>query len=74
MGTTAIRAPLGVARQQHLKTCISDRPSRAETVQTAYSTARKLIASLVGSLAFLMLVAVAAWIIISSGTGHPTWQ
>jgi hypothetical protein len=25
----------GVARQQHLKTCISDRPSHAETVETA---------------------------------------
>ena len=24
----------GVARQQHLKTCISDRPSHAETVET----------------------------------------
>jgi uncharacterized membrane protein len=65
---------MGVVGQQHLKTCISDRPSRAETVQTAHSAARKLITSLVGSFAFLMLVAVAAWIVISSGAGHPTWQ
>jgi hypothetical protein len=65
---------MGVAGQQHLKTWVSDRPSRAETLRTAYSAARKLIASLVGSLVFLMLVAVAAWILISSGAGHPTWQ
>lgn len=74
MGTTAIRTPTGAAGQQRIKTCISDRPSHAETVQTAYSTARKLIASLAGSLALLTLVAVAAWIIISSGAGYPTWQ
>jgi hypothetical protein len=74
MGTTAIRTPMGVAGQQRLKTCISDWPLRAETVQTAYSAARKLITSLVGSLALLMLVAVAAWIVISAGAGHPTWQ
>jgi hypothetical protein len=65
---------MGVARQQHLKTCISDRPSRAETVQTACSAARKLITSLVGSVVFLMLVAVAASIVIGSGAGHPPWQ
>lgn len=41
---------------------------------SAYSAARRLIASLVGSFAFLLLVAVAAFIVISSGTGHPTWQ
>ena len=35
----------------------------------AYSAVRRLIASLVCSLAFLMLVAVAAWIVISSGAG-----
>ena len=35
---------------------------------------RRLIASIVGSLAFLMVVGVAAWIIISLGAGHPTWQ
>ena len=41
---------------------------------SAYSAARRLIASLVCSFAFLLLVAVAAWIVISSGAGHPTWQ
>lgn len=40
---------------------------------SAYSVAGRLIASLVCSLAFLMLVAVAAWIVISAGAGHPTW-
>jgi hypothetical protein len=41
---------------------------------SAYSAARRLIASLVGSFAFVLLVAVAAWIVVSSGAGHPTWQ
>jgi hypothetical protein len=41
---------------------------------STYSAARRLIASLVGSFTFVLLVAVAAWIVISSGAGHPTWQ
>ena len=41
---------------------------------SAYSAARSLIASLVGSFAFMLLVAVAAWIVISAGAGHPPWQ
>ena len=39
-----------------------------------YSAALNVIDSLAGSLALLILVGIAAWIIISSGTGHPTWQ
>ena len=39
-----------------------------------YSAVLNVIGSLAGSLAVLMLVGVAAWIVISSGTGHPTWQ
>jgi hypothetical protein len=62
--------------------CQHIRHTGAETVDmisdrkcpTAYSAARRLIASLVCSFAFLLLVAVAAWIVISSGAGHPTWQ
>jgi hypothetical protein len=41
---------------------------------SAYSAARRLIASLVCSLAFLLVVAVATWIVINAGAGHPTWQ
>ena len=41
---------------------------------SAYRAARRLIASLVRFFAFLLLVAVAAFIVISSGAGHPTWQ
>jgi hypothetical protein len=33
-----------------------------------------VIGSIAGSLAFLMLVGVAAWIVISSGAGHPPWR
>jgi hypothetical protein len=33
-----------------------------------------VIGSLAGTLTFLMLVGVAAWIVINSGTGHPPWQ
>ncbi len=40
----------------------------------AYSVVLSVIGSLAGSLAFLILVGVAALIVISSGTGHPTWQ
>ncbi len=39
-----------------------------------YSAVLNVIGSLAGSLALLMLFGVAAWIVISSGTGHPTWQ
>jgi hypothetical protein len=39
-----------------------------------YSAARRRIASLAGSLALLMQVAIAAWIVINSGTGHPSWR
>ena len=72
MGTTAI-TPTGVAEERHHQCSISDRPSRDETVQPAYRAARKLITDVVGSLVFLMLVALAAWIVIGSGVGHPTW-
>jgi hypothetical protein len=41
---------------------------------SVYSAARSLIASLVCSFAFLLFVAAAAWIVITSGAGHPTWQ
>jgi hypothetical protein len=64
---------MGVAEEQHHQRCISDQLSRAETVQTAYRAARKLITDVLGSLVFLMLVALAAWIVMSSGAGHPTW-
>jgi hypothetical protein len=40
----------------------------------AYSVVLSVICSLAGSLAFLVLVGIAAWIIISPGTGHPTWH
>ena len=73
MGTTVIRTPMGVAEEQHHQRCFSDQPSRAETIQTAYRAARKLITDVLGSLVFLMLVALAAWIVMSSGAGHPTW-
>lgn len=73
MGTTAIRTPTGVVEKQHPQKCISDRPLRDETVQTAYRAARKLITDVFGSLVFLMLVALAAWIVMSSGAGHSTW-
>jgi hypothetical protein len=73
MGTTAIRTPTGVAEKQPQQECFSDRPSRDETVQTAYCAARKLITDVFGSLVFLMLVALAAWIVMGSGAGHPTW-
>jgi hypothetical protein len=42
--------------------------------QTAHRLVLSVIGSLAGSLAFLMLVGVATWIIISSGAGHPPWQ
>jgi hypothetical protein len=73
MGTTAIHTPMEVAEEQHHQPCISDRPSPVETAHTAYGTARKLITDLLGSLVFLMLVALAAWIVMGSGAGHPTW-
>ena len=41
---------------------------------SVYRAARTLIASLVCSFAFLLLVAAAAWIVITSGAGHPTWR
>ena len=41
---------------------------------SAYIAVRRLIASLVGSFTLLLLVALAAWIVISPGAGHPTWQ
>ena len=41
---------------------------------SAHFAARALISSLVCSLVFLMLVAVAAWIVISPGAGHAAWQ
>jgi hypothetical protein len=40
----------------------------------AKSAVLGVIGSLAGSLAFLILVGVAAWIVVSCGTGHPTWQ
>jgi hypothetical protein len=73
MGITAIRTPIGAAEERHHQGFISDRPYHAETVQTAYRAARKLIIDVVGFLVFLMLVALAAWIVMSSGAGHPTW-
>ena len=39
-----------------------------------YGAVLSVIGSLAGALVFLMLVGVAAWIVISSGTGHPPWQ
>ena len=41
---------------------------------SAYIAVRRLIASLVGSFTLLLLVALAAWIVISPGAGHPPWQ
>jgi hypothetical protein len=41
---------------------------------SAYVAARTYISSLVCSITFLMLVAVAAWIVISPGAGHAAWQ
>jgi hypothetical protein len=73
MGTTVIRTQIGVAEEQYHQRCISDQPSRVEAVPTAYRVAPKLITDLLGSLVFLMLVALAAWIVMSSGAGHPTW-
>ena len=52
MGITAIRTPIGAAEERHHPGCISDRPYHAETVQTAYRAARKLIIDVVGSLFF----------------------
>lgn len=62
-----------VAEERHHQRCMSDRPLRVEPVHTAYRAAPKLITDLLGSLVFLMLVALAAWIVMSSGAGHPTW-
>jgi len=45
-----------------------------ELAKRLYHTVLSVIGSLAGSLAFLMLVGVATWIIISSGSGHPPWQ
>ena len=39
-----------------------------------YGVVLCVIGPLAGTLAFLMSVGVAAWIVISSGTGHPLWQ
>jgi hypothetical protein len=39
-----------------------------------YSAVLNVIGSLAGCFALLILVGVAAWIVITSGTGHPTWQ
>jgi hypothetical protein len=58
MGTTASRA----LTQTH------------ELAKRLYTAVFSVIGSLAGSLAFLMLVGVAAFIVINSGTGHPPWQ
>jgi hypothetical protein len=58
MGTTASRA----LTQKH------------ELAKRLDSSILSVIGSLAGTLAFLMLVGVAAWIVISSGAGHPPWQ
>jgi hypothetical protein len=40
---------------------------------SGYGAARKLMADLVCSVAFLLQVAAAAWIVISSVAHQPTW-
>jgi hypothetical protein len=45
-----------------------------ELAKRTHNGVHSLIGSLAGSLAFLMLVGVATWIITSSGSGHPPWQ
>lgn len=75
------RGPAATTRPSASSRCQHIRHTDAETVDmisdrkcpTASSAARRLIASLVCSFAFLLLVAVAAWIVISCGAGHPTW-
>ena len=47
--------------------------SRIVNRQTAI-TILSVISSLAGSLAILMFVCVAAWIVISTGSGHSPWQ
>jgi hypothetical protein len=42
--------------------------------QTTHRLILSVIGSLAGSLAFLMLVGVATWIVISPGVGPPPWQ
>jgi hypothetical protein len=58
MGTTASRA----VTQKH------------ELAKRRYNAVLSLIGSLAGSFAFLMLVGIATWIVITSGAGHPPWQ
>jgi hypothetical protein len=58
MGTTASRA----LTQKH------------ELAKRQYNAVLSVISSLAGTLAFLMLVGVATWIVISAGAGHPPWQ
>ncbi len=43
-----------------------------ELAKREYNAALSVIGSLAGSLAFLMLVGVAALIVINAGTGNPT--
>jgi hypothetical protein len=50
-------------------------PARIDSPMRApIRDAWRVIASFASTLAFLMVVAVAGWIVISSGAGHPTWQ
>ena len=47
---------------------------KAELAKRLHTSALNVIGSLAGTLAFLMLVGIATWIVISSGAGHPPWQ
>jgi hypothetical protein len=79
MGTTARRA-----LTQNLNTCapitharlgnsasnlLSDREG-----PNVDNSLRSVIGSLAGSLAILLIVCVAAWIVIRTGSGHSSWQ
>jgi hypothetical protein len=48
--------------------------SNHELAKRSYSAVLSVIGSLAGALAFLMLVGVATWIVISAGADHPPWQ
>jgi hypothetical protein len=79
MGTTARRAST-----QNLNTCAPN--TYARLVSRASNLAldreepnvdnslRSVIGSLAGSLAILVIVCVAAWIVIRTGSGHSSWQ
>jgi hypothetical protein len=45
-----------------------------ELAKRAYNAVLSVIGSLAGSLAFLMLVSVATWIVINPGAGHSPWH